>query len=136
VNLTTITLSPHTGTHADAPWHCDSRGAHPADLSLEPYIGPAHVVTIERQHGGITPADLEGRDLSGLQRLLIHTWVRDLPERQLPKYFPYPRVMLLVWRAERGAVLMGVDMTPLDSFHSTKVNLYRRQQWHGIAKLE
>ncbi|HOA23145.1 MAG TPA: cyclase family protein [Aggregatilineales bacterium] len=136
VNLTTITLSPHTGTHADAPWHCDSRGAHPADLSLEPYIGPAHVVTIERQHGGITPADLEGRDLSGLQRLLIHTWVSDLPETQWPEDFPYPTVELVDWLAERGAVLLGVDMPSVDSFHSTNLPVHRRLQAHGIANLE
>src|SRR5690242_15611341 len=65
VNLTTLHLSAHTGTHADAPYHYDDRGAHPAEVPLDRYIGPAHVVTIDRQHGGITPDDLAGKDLTG-----------------------------------------------------------------------
>src|SRR5687767_5443306 len=84
VNLTTLHLSAHTGTHADAPWHFDNAGAHPADAPLDRYMGRAHVVSIERQHGGIIPDDFAGHDLVGLERLLIHTWVSDLPDDQWP----------------------------------------------------
>src|SRR5687767_8870035 len=59
VNLTTLTLSAHTGSHADAPWHYLDSGLHPADLPLEKYVGPVHVATITRLHGGIIPADFE-----------------------------------------------------------------------------
>ena len=34
VNLTTITMSPHTGTHADAYFHYERDGAHPAAMPL------------------------------------------------------------------------------------------------------
>src|SRR5258707_9890974 len=77
VNLTTLTLSAHTGTHADAPYHYIDDGAHPDTLPLEPYIGPAHVATITRRHGGIVPADFARHKLSGMQRLVIHTCVSD-----------------------------------------------------------
>ena len=73
VNLTTLTMSPHTGTHADATWHFDDSGVHPAGLPLEKFIGPAHVVTVKRDHGGITPEDLKGCNLTGAQRVLLHT---------------------------------------------------------------
>lgn len=136
VNLTTLTLSPHTGTHADAPWHCNPRGLHPADLSLERYIGPAHVVTIARREGGIVPADFDGHDLTGLERLLIHTWVSDLPDEQWAENFPYPTVELADWLAGQGAVLLGVDMPSVDSFHSTNLPVHRRLDGHGIANLE
>ena len=53
VNLTTLTLRAHTGSHADAPYHYDAQGSHPAELDLHAYLGPAHVVTIERRSGGI-----------------------------------------------------------------------------------
>jgi len=60
VNLTTLTLSPHTGSHADAPYRFVDGDLHPADLSLAPYIGPARVVTVARREGGMISADLAG----------------------------------------------------------------------------
>ncbi len=136
VNLTTLTLSAHTGSHADAPWHFDARGPHPADLPLERYVGPAHVVTIARQHGGIVPEDFVGRDLEGMQRLLIHTWVSDLPDETWPEDFPYPTPELVDWLAARGVGLLGVDMPSVDSFTSKTLDCHHRLYAHGIANLE
>lgn len=136
VNLTTLTLSAHTGSHADAPYHVLAEGAHPAALPLERYIGPAHVVTIARQHGGIVPDDFAGRDLSGLERLLIHTWVSDLPDDQWPDDFPYPTVELADWLAAQGAVLLGLDCPSVDRFDSADLPVHHRLLAHGIANLE
>src|SRR5690606_33410219 len=136
VNLTTLTLSPHTGSHADAPYHITADGAHPAALPLERYIGPAHVVTIDRQHGGIVPDDFAGRDLTGLERLLIHTWVSDLPEDRWPDDFPYPTVDLADWLAGQGVVLLGLGCPSVDRFDSTDVPVHHRLLAHGIANLE
>ncbi|MFW5692471.1 MAG: cyclase family protein, partial [Chloroflexota bacterium] len=41
VNLTTMRLSPHTATHADAYYHYAPGGAHPAQMALDAYIGVA-----------------------------------------------------------------------------------------------
>lgn len=136
VNLTTLTLSAHTGSHADAPYHVTADGAHPDALPLERYIGPAHVVTISRERGGIVPDDLAGHDLSGLQRLLIHTWVSDLPDDRWPDDFPYPTVELADWLAAQGAALLGLDCPSVDRFDSTDLPVHHRLLAHGIATLE
>lgn len=136
VNLTTLTLSAHTGSHADAPYHYAQDGAHPAQLPLAPYIGPAQVVTLSRQHGGITPDDLAGHFLSGIQRLLIHTWVSDLDDNQWPDDFPYPTVELIDWLAERGVVLLGVDMPSVDAFDSRDLPGHHRLRLRGMLNLE
>jgi arylformamidase len=136
VNLTTLILSPHTGSHTDAPYHVAGGGEHPADLPLAKYVGPAHVVTITRQRGGIIPADFEGCDLSELQRLLIHSWVSDLPDGDWPKDFPYPTVELVDWLAGQGAVLLGVDSPSMDAFDSQELPCHRRLQEHGMVTLE
>ena len=44
VNVSTLTLSPHTGAHADAPLHYDDAGAAAGALDLAPYLGPCRVV--------------------------------------------------------------------------------------------
>ncbi len=136
VNLTTLTLSAHTGSHADAPFHYVNSGEHPADLPLERYMGPAHVVTISREFGGIIPEDFSDRYLAGMQRLLIHTWVSDLPDDEWPQDFPYPTVELVDWLAERGVVLLGVDMPSVDRFDSDQLPCHHRLYERGISNLE
>src|SRR5688572_10317064 len=44
VNVSTLTLSPHTGAHADAPLHYDPAGAAVGTLDLAPYLGPCRVI--------------------------------------------------------------------------------------------
>jgi arylformamidase len=136
VNLTTLTLSAHTGSHADAPYHYNDRGAHPADVPLEKYIGPAMVVTIQRQHGGIVPADFVDCEFTHLERLLIHTWVSDLPDDVWPDDFPYPTLELVDWLADRGVVLLGLDGPSVDRFDSKELPCHHRLAERGIAVLE
>jgi arylformamidase len=136
VNLFTLTLSAHTGTHADAPFHYAQDGAHPAALPLEKYIGPAHVVTVARESGPITPADLAGHDLAGLERLLIHTWASDLDDDAWPDDFPHPTVELIDWLAGHGCVLLGVDMPSVDAFESKDLACHHRLKHHDMLNLE
>ena len=44
VNVNSITLSPHTGAHADAPMHYANGGATSGELDLTPYLGPCRVI--------------------------------------------------------------------------------------------
>ncbi len=136
VNLTTVTLSPHTGSHADAPYHFNDDDLHPAEMPLEPFLGPAHVVTVTRQHGGITPQDLAAHDVAGVQRLLLHTWVSTVPDDEWPQDFPYPTVALVDWLAEQGAVLLGVDSPSVDSFDSQELPCHHRLRQRGLFHLE
>lgn len=136
VNLTTLTLSAHTGTHADAPYHYHAEGLHPSQLELDKYIGSAHVVTISRESGGIVPSDFSHADLSGIQRLLIHSWVSDSPDTVWPVDFPYPTVELIDWLASLNVVLLGVDMPSVDAFESSSLDCHHRLYQHGIVNLE
>lgn len=136
VNLTTWTLSAHTGTHMDAPYHYVEENIYPADMPLDVYIGPAHVVTIDRREGGIVPADFAGRDLSGLKRLLIHTWVSDIPDGGWPENFPYPTAELADWLGAQGVVLLGLDCPSVDDASSKDLPAHHRLWEHRIANLE
>ena len=44
VNVNSITLSPHTGAHADAPMHYVNGGTTSGELDLTPYLGPCRVI--------------------------------------------------------------------------------------------
>ncbi len=136
VNLFTLTLSAHTGSHADAPYHYEDSGAHPAELPLAKYMGECHVATITRKHGGIVPADFAEHDLAGMRRLLIHTWVSELPDDQWPDDFPYPTIELIDWLAAHGVVLLGLDVPSMDAADSHDLPCHHHLWRHGIVNLE
>lgn len=136
VNLMTLHLSAHTGTHIDAPFHYQPDTIHPADLPLSPYIGSAQVVTIERQSGGIVPADLAYYHLDKIERILIHTWVSDSAHDVFPQDFPYPTVELIDWLAAKGCVLLGVDMPSVDKVDSKDLPSHHRLYEHKILNIE
>ena len=79
VNLTTITMSAHTGSHVDAPRHYTDAGATIEGVDLRPFWGLAQVVTINKPPGplfpqgeeGSAPVGVNGKDGTGN---LLKTW--------------------------------------------------------------
>ncbi|HLA42381.1 MAG TPA: cyclase family protein [Aggregatilineales bacterium] len=136
VNLTRIRLSPHTGTHADAPYHVSDSGIHPDKLPLEKYIGVAQVVSIERRHGGIVPDDIQHAITDPVKRLLIHSWISENPDHEFHEDFPYPTVELIDWLADQGAVLLGMDSPSVDAYTSKDLPGHHRLRERGMVWLE
>ncbi|WP_010101994.1 cyclase family protein, partial [Burkholderia oklahomensis] len=58
VNVARITLSPHTGAHADAPLHYDERGAPIGAVPLDAYLGRCRVVHCIGAGRAVAPDDV------------------------------------------------------------------------------
>jgi arylformamidase len=71
-----------------------------------------------------------------MQRLLVHTWVSDLPDDRWPDSFPYPTLELVDWLAGRDVVLLGLDCPSVDHVDSKDLSCHHRLRQHGIAALE
>ncbi len=136
VNLTTLTLSPHTGTHADAYFHYESGGLHPAQMPLSTYIGPAQVVTVSREDGPLTPQDFAAVDLTGAERLLVHSPVSDLPDDRWPERFPYLSLELIDWLHSLHIVLIGLDSPSVDAFDSTELRCHHALARYRMVNIE
>lgn len=136
VNLTTIHLSPHTGTHADAYFHYEVDGEHPAAMPLEAYLGRARVVTVSRRDGALGVDDFPSGALDGIERLLIHSHVSDLEDDQWAAQFPYLSLPLIEMLAQRGVVLIGLDSPSVDAFDSTDLPCHHALKQHGMVNLE
>jgi len=136
VNLTTLTMSAHTGTHADAYYHYEDDGGHPASMPLEAYVGPARVVTAAKRSGPLYPGDFAGRNLEGGQRLLIHSHVSDLPDDQWPDEFPYLSVELIEWLASMNYRLIGLDSPSVDAFGSKELPCHHALRRYQMVNLE
>ena len=112
VNVATLTLSPHTGAHADAPLHYDEAGAPIGDVALEPYLGRCRVIhaigrglLIERAHLEHALADLP-------PRVLVRTYARQPAgwDPGLAAFAPQTVERL----ADRGVMLIGIDTASID----------------------
>lgn len=136
VNLTTLTLSAHTGTHADAYYHYTPDGAHPAQMPLDAYLGPVRVVTTHKTDGPLLPSDFNTEAIQGIERLLIHSGVSDLPDDIWPQTFPYLSVALIEYLAGQGCRLIGLDSPSVDAFDSTDLPCHHALRRHSIVNLE
>jgi arylformamidase len=135
VHLSTLTLSCHTGAHADAPGHF-VEGAPGIDaVDLEAYVGPCRLVEVHPADRLVRPADLGDLDLADTPRLLLRTG-RDGDRTRFPEAFTSLSVELVGWLGQRGVRLVGLDSPSVDEFDSKNLPCHKSLHRHGIAILE
>ncbi len=135
VYLSTITLSCHTGAHADAPCHYTLDGPGIADVPLERFIGPCLLVDVQPKYDAILPNDLEGIDLDGAERLLFRTRATN-DRTEFPDPFASLTPELVHHVADSGVVLIGLDTPSVDRFDSKDLPSHKALFERGVANLE
>lgn len=136
VNLSTLTLSSHLGTHADAPYHFSDNDLTIENVPLAAYIGPATLVTVQREAGPLTPADFLDLDWRRVKRLLVHSLASTRPAAEFPTRFVYPSPELAKFMAGHGVVLFGSDAPSMDDMNSKSLPGHKALRRNGIAILE
>jgi len=136
VNLTTLTISAHTGSHADAPYHFVDGGLTMEAVDLRPYWGPVQVVTVGKESGALLPADFSAYDLARAERLLVRTPASKYPVTQFPLDFPYPSPELADFLGSLSILLYGTDGLSMDDVNSTRLPGHNAMLRNGIAILE
>ena len=135
VNISTLTLSPHTGAHADAPLHYDDSGVAIGAVSLEPYLGHCRVIHAIGCGPLVQWSHLE-HALHGLPpRVLVRTYAQ-MPQEHfdtaLPAYAP-ETVMRL---ADLGVLLIGIDSASIDPADSKLLASHQVIRLRGLRVLE
>lgn len=135
VNVSAITLSPHVGTHADAPLHYDPQGSSIGMLDLTPYLGPCRVIHA-MDCGPLIRWQHIGHATSGLPpRVLVRTYVRmpvDRFDMQLSAFDPTTVEQL----AARGVTLIGLDSASIDPAASKDLPSHMVIRRLGLRVLE
>ena len=72
VNVGAMTMSTHSGTHADAPLHYGAVADDIANVALDPYIGECLVVDARGVSGEVDVADLP--HIESADRVLFRTY--------------------------------------------------------------
>lgn len=134
VNVSRLTLSPHNGTHADAPFHYDPNGLTMAEVPPDRYIGPARLVALEGR-ASVSLADLAKLDLSGTTRLLVRTGSCPDPIHFYPD-FTYFEPAAVAYLAQNGIGLIGTDAHSMDPADSKDLPAHHACRGAGILILE
>ncbi|WP_285767158.1 arylformamidase [Peribacillus sp. SI8-4] len=134
VNVGKISMSVHTGTHIDAPFHFDNEGKRVIELDLDLYIGCSRVIHLPNKTS-IGVADLANHDLQGMTRLLIRTdaWQ---DRRAFPQSIPPIQPELAAYLSSLGIRLLGLDLPSVDPLDSKGLPAHHELASHGIHILE
>ncbi len=136
VNLTTLTFSAHTASHADAPYHVAHQGLRMDQVDLIPYWGIAQVVTTEKKEGPLLPDDFSMYDLTLAPRLLVRTPAGSYSYYQFPGAISYPDPALSDFLSKCGVILYGTDAPSMDDLDSTTLPGHQAMVKNKIAILE
>lgn len=135
VNVARVTMSTHTGAHADAPLHYDEAGKPVGELDLETYLGPCLV--IDAVGGGpLVMPDAVAPFLSGRpERVILKTRAPGAGGAWDPGFTAVdPETVDLL--AASGCRLIGIDTPSLDPQESKTMDAHHRVRAHGLAILE
>jgi arylformamidase len=136
VNVTTLTLSAHTGTHVDAPYHFTQNGLTIESVDPAVYWGTAQVVSVRKTAGLLSPVDFAGFDLSLAPRLLIHSAVSAADPRAFHHNYVFPGPELADFLGVQGIRLFGTDAPSVDPSDSKTMTGHHALQRNGILILE
>jgi arylformamidase len=124
VNVSAITLSPHTGAHADAPLHYAEGAPSIGNVDLAPFLGPCRVVHAIGCGPLIWPEHLLHAADDLPPRVLVRTCVQAATvwTEDFTAFAPET----LDWLAGQGVCLVGIDTPSVDPASSQTLDSHQR----------
>jgi arylformamidase len=130
VNVTTITLGSHTGTHVDAPWHFIQEGNSIEMVSLNKFIGEAIIIDASYRNS-ITASDFSGNDIRSNDIVLIYTGTCD---RRTD--FAYLDISAAEWIIEHGVKCVGIDTVSVERYGSKDASVHKMLLARNVGIIE
>ena len=112
VNISAITLSPHTGAHADAPLHYGDDQLAIGELDLTPYLGPCRVIHAIDCGALVQIEHLQHAAHKLPPRVLVRT-CKTAPIAWSPEFSAFAP-STIEWLANQGVTLVGIDSQSVD----------------------
>ena len=133
VNVSKMTMSTHSGTHADAPLHYEQGGQDAASMELDPYIGTCLVVDARGVSGEVDVADLP--HIESVDRVLFRTWDAFPHDQWRSDWLPIA-AETIEWLALQGVKLIGTDAPSVDPQESKTMDAHKAVLKHDMRILE
>ncbi|KZY57550.1 kynurenine formamidase [Erythrobacter sp. HI0063] len=133
VNVARMTLSTHSGTHADAPLHYAADGLDAGDMDLSPYLGECLVIDARGVSNEIDIGDLPHIDSA--DRVLFRTWDAFPHDQWRSDWLPIAPETV-EWLALQGVRLIGTDAPSVDPQDSKTMAAHLAVLDHDLRILE
>ena len=125
VNLSSITTSPHVGTHADAPLHVRDGWPGSHELPLEAFCGPAVVVDVSGSEGEVPLEQIvNALPSQSIDRLLLKTG-SSIAGGSFPEHWAHLSESCARSLLGMGLKLLGVDAPSVDSRESKSLAVHK-----------
>lgn len=135
VKVSRLTMSTHSGAHADAPEHYDREGQDIASVSLQPYLGECVLVTASGSGPDVQPDNLDWTAIGNAQRVLIRTYDR-FPHDSWDSDFRAINSATIERLAQAGCKLVGTDAASLDPETSKTLDAHHAVKRNDMRILE
>ncbi|MDJ0979473.1 MAG: arylformamidase [Erythrobacter sp.] len=133
VNVSALTLSTHSGAHADAPLHYAENAPDIASVALEPYLGECLVIDARRSGAAIEIGDLP--HLGSADRVLFRTFER-FPHGHWEADTTAIAPETIEWLGVQGVRLIGIDTPSIDPQDSKDMLAHKAVLKHDMRVLE
>lgn len=135
VNVSSLTLSTHSGSHTDAPFHYDANGKTIDAVDPNIYLGLAQIVDARHAKKIVTTQDILSQLVAGISRILIRTYEK-APQQHWDSNFIAIEPSLIEALADRQIKLIGVDTPSLDPQTSKTMDAHLAVARRGLAIIE
>ncbi|CAN5199037.1 arylformamidase [soil metagenome] len=151
INLTALTMSPHVGTHADAPVHIKGtlnpesstdKGAKynttAGAMALEPFIGPVAVIDIAPTTAGISLELVQEKlkEVSSRVKRVLFKTANKINFAVFEENYSYIESETAELLGQLGFVLVGLDTPSVDHIRSKDLATHNVLDRHGLVWLE
>jgi arylformamidase len=134
INLGTVEMSAHAGSHTDAPFHFQQDGATMESLPLDAFIGPALVIDLTGRKT-FSVADFAFLRERPASRILLKTgaWT---DHTRFPDTVPVMEEGVPTFLKSCGVALLGLDVPSVDPIDSKALPIHHELGACGIQILE
>ena len=133
VNVNSITMSPHTGAHADAPMHYANGEAAIGAVDLQAYLGHCRVIHCLDSGPLVLPAHI-AHALDGLPRRVLLRTAGAASQSWASFTAIAPATLSLL--ASKNIALVGIDTPSVDPATSQALPCHQLLLKHGLRVLE
>lgn len=135
VNVSRMTLSTHSGTHADAPLHYDTQGKTIAEVDPGIYVGECFVFDVRTASDLVQPSHFDLMKAGGCERILFRTFDQFPHDQWVSDYAAIAPETIDALNAT-GVKLVGMDGPSLDPETSKTLDAHNAAKRAGMAILE
>lgn len=135
VNVSSLSMSPHVGAHADAPLHYAANQASAGEMGLGPFLGPCRVIHVLGCTDLIRPQDIEHALFDIPPRALVRTYATAPPMHWQDQFAAYAPETIDLLHAS-GVQLIGIDTPSIDPATSKQLESHQRILHYDMRVLE